>query len=159
MKIYVASSWRNPIQPSIVEALRKAGHLVYDFRNPSQNDVGFSWSQIDEKWIEWTPSQWRDALKHPIAQKGYSNDYNGMVWADACVMVMPCGRSAHLEAGWFAGMGKSVFPLVIDKAEPDLMYKLFDAEISTTVAELLVRVGRPLFVPIADPIPGLLLPG
>ena len=33
-KIYVASSWRNPHQPAIVEELRVAGHEVYDFRNP-----------------------------------------------------------------------------------------------------------------------------
>ena len=34
-KIYVASSWRNREQPSVVKALREAGHEVYDFRNPA----------------------------------------------------------------------------------------------------------------------------
>lgn len=34
MKIYVASSWRNTYYPSVVSALRDAGHDVYDFRNP-----------------------------------------------------------------------------------------------------------------------------
>ena len=36
-KIYVASSWRNPYQPEVVAALKKAGHEVYDFRNPKDN--------------------------------------------------------------------------------------------------------------------------
>ena len=40
-KIYVASSWRNKYQPEVVAALRKAGHEVYDFRNPKDNPGGF----------------------------------------------------------------------------------------------------------------------
>lgn len=33
-RIYVASSWRNPYQPGIVDLLRMHGHKAYDFRNP-----------------------------------------------------------------------------------------------------------------------------
>ena len=33
-KLYVASSWRNVPQPMMVEALRRFGHQVYDFRHP-----------------------------------------------------------------------------------------------------------------------------
>lgn len=28
LKLYVASSWRNPFQPAVVTALREAGHAV-----------------------------------------------------------------------------------------------------------------------------------
>lgn len=38
MHIYVASSWRNTYYPEVVQALRDAGHEVYDFRNlPTDN--------------------------------------------------------------------------------------------------------------------------
>ena len=47
-KIYVASSWRNPYFPEVVEALRAAGHEVYDFRNPPHGGAGFHWTDIDE---------------------------------------------------------------------------------------------------------------
>ena len=33
-RIYVASSWRNPYYPDVVEALWASGHEVYDFRGP-----------------------------------------------------------------------------------------------------------------------------
>lgn len=33
-KIYVASSWRNKYFPEVVDALRAAGHQVYDFCKP-----------------------------------------------------------------------------------------------------------------------------
>jgi hypothetical protein len=46
MKLYVASSWRNPLQPTIVHALRRSGHEVYDFRNPKEGDTGFGWQQV-----------------------------------------------------------------------------------------------------------------
>ncbi len=47
-KIYVASSWRNKYYPEVVEALRAAGHEVYDFRNPPHGGAGFHWTDIDE---------------------------------------------------------------------------------------------------------------
>ena len=38
MHIYVASSWRNTYYPEVVQALRDAGHEVYDFRNPTTDN-------------------------------------------------------------------------------------------------------------------------
>lgn len=121
MKIYVASSWRNVHQPQVVEHLRETGAEVYDFRNPPHGRGGFAWSDIDPDWLRWTPKQWREALKHPLAVEGFKSDRDGMEWADVCVLVLPCGRSAHLEAGWFAGKGKPVAFLTFEPVEPDLM--------------------------------------
>lgn len=36
------------------------------------------------------------------------------------------GRSAHTEAGWFAGRGLKTIVYMPGKQEPELMYKLFD---------------------------------
>lgn len=49
-RIYVASSWRSPYQPEVVAALRKAGHEVYDIRNPKDNPGGFHWADVGENW-------------------------------------------------------------------------------------------------------------
>jgi hypothetical protein len=46
--------------------------------------------------------------------------------ADTCVLVLPCGRSAHTEAGWMAGAGKRVIVFIPEMVEPELMYKLFN---------------------------------
>lgn len=126
MKIYVASSWRNEYQPKVVQLLREAGHEVYDFKNPSDDWKGFAWSAIDEDWEYWSPETFREKLSHPLAEQGYNHDFNAMQWADACVMVMPCGRSAHAEIGWMAGAGKITIALITEE-EPELMYKLFSA--------------------------------
>jgi hypothetical protein len=44
---------------------------------------------------------------------------------------LPCGRSAHTEAGWFAGRGLKTIVYIPEKQEPELMYKLFDAVVDS----------------------------
>lgn len=125
MKIYVASSWRNERQSEVVQFLREKGHEVYDFKNPEPY-TGFSWSEIDPNWENWTNQEYFEALNHPRAVQGFNSDFEAMKWADACVLVMPCGRSAHTEAGWMQGQYKPTIILIEDRAEPELMYKVFE---------------------------------
>lgn len=140
LKIYVASSWRNAVQNTVVTALRNEGFDVYDFKNPKPGDHGFSWSEIDPGWKNWTNEQYISALNHPIAEAGFKSDFDAMKWADICVLVMPCVRSAHTEAGWMAGAGKPTFVLLENEAEPELMYKIFDS-IACSIPELIDLVG------------------
>ena len=126
-KIYVASSWRNEFYPEVVETLRRAGHEVYDFRNPRSGDEGFKWSCVAENYMEWSPQEYREQLEHPKAVRQFDNDIKAMEACDTCVLVLPCGRSAHTEAGWFAGRGRTVVVYIPVRQEPELMYKLFSA--------------------------------
>lgn len=139
-RIYVASSWRNQRQPEVVEALRKRGHEVYDFRNPTEGDKGFQWSEIDQDWKTWDMNTYREALDHPIAVSGFRNDWNAMEWADTGILVMPCGRSAHLEAGYFVGAKKDLVILLSD-GEPELMYKMASA-VCLNMDEVLDFLGQ-----------------
>jgi hypothetical protein len=135
MKIYVASSWKNKFQPEVVERLRALGHDVYDFKNPIEGNNGFHWSNIDPNWESWTSDEYVAALSHPVAEEGFSFDFNAMKWADCCVMVLPCGRSANTEAGWMKGVGKKVFVAQFTNEQPELMYKIYDGFI-TSIADL-----------------------
>lgn len=69
--------------------------------------------------------QIRAMLRHPAAEDGFTLDMGALAWCEACVLVLPCGRSAHLEAGWAAGAGKLTVALLAD-GEPDLMWKMLD---------------------------------
>lgn len=122
----MASSWRNTIYPRVLQTLRDAGHDCYDFRNPSPGNSGFAWSRIDPEWKGWDMETYRQILlSNPIAWAGYQADKTGMDWAEGCVLVMPSGRSAHLEAGWMMGRGKPTVVLLSQEGfEPDLMYLL-----------------------------------
>lgn len=123
--IYVASSWRNAHQPEVVEALRAGGlWSVYDFRHPAKDNKGFAWSDIDPEWQHWSTPQFMKALDHPIADKGFLLDMHALHECDACVLVLPCGRSAHLEAGYACGHGKPLAIYIPEPGEPELMYAM-----------------------------------
>ncbi|TMJ00775.1 MAG: hypothetical protein E6G97_17740 [Alphaproteobacteria bacterium] len=142
MYIYVASSWRNGYHEGVVQALRDQGLSVYDFRHPDENDPGFSWRDIAAEWKDWCPAEWREGLKHPIAQAGFTSDKNALDKADCVVLVLPCGRSAHLEAGYAAGLNKPVFTLALDQCEPELMVLLLGPadNLCTSLDELIARL-------------------
>lgn len=125
LNIYVASSWRNTIQPEVVRILRECGHEVYDFRHPEPGNEGFAWTEIDPDWQQWSPEQYKQALQHPIAQHGYKLDKDAINRCDVCLLVLPSGRSASWELGNAMGQGKTgvVFQLETDKIEPELMYR------------------------------------
>lgn len=151
-RIYLATSWRNADQPLVLNILRGLGHEVYDFRNPggtfvddpgdgtkegfwmgarttrtAEGLMGFQWAAIDPAWKDWTPAQYRAAvLGHPVASHGFTADFRAMRWADTCVLLLPSGRSAHLEAGWMAGAGKRTIVYMPQPQEPELMNLLLD---------------------------------
>jgi hypothetical protein len=151
MRIYVASSWRNLLQPAIVHMLRRCGHEVYDFRNPAPGQKGFAWSDIDPDWQSWTPQSYREALKHPIAEKGYSFDINALRACDAVVFVLPCGRSASWEFGYAMGQGKRGYVVAFEPCEPELMFR--EATILTNPDELFDAFGPPVTPPAPAPSP------
>jgi hypothetical protein len=123
--VYVASSWRNPMQDAVVAVLRAAGIDCYDFKNP-EGGTGFAWSSIDPDWMNWTAAEYIEALEHPLAIAGYKSDFDAMQRADTFVLVLPCGRSAHLELGWAVGQGKRTAILTRNGEEPELMARMVD---------------------------------
>ena len=138
--IYVASSWRNPYYTEVVERLRKEGFDVYDFRNPPHGGAGFHWTDIDINAPQWNFSQYAEGLSHPLAERQFKADLDALEAADTCVLVLPCGRSAHTEAGWMSGAGKRVIVYIPEMVEPELMYKLFD-KVVDNLDDLVMSLG------------------
>ena len=137
MKIYVATSWRNRYQPEVVQRLRGEGYDVYDFRNPAPSQCGFAWEEIDSGWRQWSVADYSRALIHPAAAIGFRRDFEALAECEVCVLLLPSGASAHLEAGWCAGQGKRVLVFAPVLPEPELMYKLFDSEEGSSILESL----------------------
>ena len=82
-------------------------------------------------------------LKSPLAQQGFDSDFDGMKWADVGVLLLPCGRSAHLELGLMAGAGKRTIILTKDGQEPELMALLAD-KICVSMSEVLLTLSGSL---------------
>lgn len=125
-EIYVASSWRNTYQEGIVKLLREKGHTVYDFKNPAPGNTGFDWVTIGPLWQLWTPSEFRTGLSRPIAQESFNFDMTALESAEIVVLLLPSGRSSHLEAAYHKGRGRPVIVHMPEPCEPELMYKMFN---------------------------------
>lgn len=136
-RIYVATSWRNALQPSVVQHLAGAGYDVYDFRKD-----GFAWHDVDPDWKhqESTPLEFIAALQDPISQKGFDRDYQALQNADIVVCLLPCERDAHTELGWAIAAGKETHIVLDNPCKASLMYAMAD-HIHADVAELYVNLG------------------
>lgn len=204
--VYVASSWRNAMQPAVCAVLTAARIEHYDFRNPP-GGTGFSWKDVEPpeaataigskatchcglpitystfaalgrwepnydpgddpvvwrhddegyascgngrfarpatveaKGADWEPAdRYLAMVSHPVAVDGFTADFDAMRRADTFVLVLPCGKSAHLELGWAVGNGKRTAILLEDPVEPELMYRMVDL-ITTSTVELLGWLG------------------
>jgi hypothetical protein len=134
-KIYIASSWRNMVHAKVVDMLREAGHAIFDYRNPPDFPVlpkGYPkrvWSAVDPVdpigWEEWSIERFVEELDNPIVRQGYERDMEGLKWCDTLILLLPSGRSAHLEAGYAVGQGKELL-IVLNSEDPrfapELMY-------------------------------------
>jgi nucleoside 2-deoxyribosyltransferase len=119
LRIYLASSWRNAAYPDVLAALRAAGHDVYDFRSG-----GFSWKNVDPNYLNWSNAEFVDRVNNYAANGQFNADLNALDECDTLVLLQPCGRSAHLEAGYCVGKNKQVIVFLDGKSEPELMYRL-----------------------------------
>jgi len=142
--IYVASSWRNPLYEGVLAILRAAHLPYYDFKNPVAGNAGFHWHEIAPDWEHWSPAQYRTALEHPLASTGFHYDMDALKACSTLLLVLPCGRSAHLELGYAIGAGKNTiiyYPSDI-QMEPELMYKAANY-LCLTMGEVLAALGVP----------------
>jgi hypothetical protein len=131
VKIYLASSWRNESYPSVLAALRTAGHNVYDFR------AGNYRSDCHESHADYVR-----APRSRAASKQFNAELAALDACYVCVLLLPCGRSAHLEAGYAAGRGKQVVVYPDAKPEFELMYRLTNGFVDS-IPNLLTSLASP----------------
>lgn len=131
--IYVGGSLRNPRVLEVAGALRAAGHEVYDeWMSPG--------SKADEEWQEYEKQRgrgYREALGGWHAEMVFENDLWHLRRADTFVLVLPAGRSAHLELGWMSGKSKRTAVLLLEEPDRyDIMYRFADY-VAESVEELI----------------------
>ncbi len=135
MKIYVATSWKNTHATDVIKRLREDGHLVYDFR-----DTAFAWENVGVP-DQVTTTELQCALHKPTAIESYKRDMTALEQCDLCVLVLPSGKSAHLEAGYAAGEDKFLVLYAPEPTtQPELMYKFADI-IVKNLPELSIAVN------------------
>lgn len=106
--IYVIGSLRNEAIPEVSESLRALGLDVFD-------DWFAAGPEADDYWKKYEVSRghsYKEALRGHAARHVFEFDKHHLDRCDAAVLILPAGRSGHLELGYVAGTGKPSFILL-----------------------------------------------
>lgn len=119
-RIYVIGSLRNPEIPNVGNALREVGLDVFD-------DWFAAGPHADDCWQEYETKRGRsygEALQGAAARNVFAFDKRHLDSSDMALLVMPAGKSGHLELGYMIGKGKPGYVLFDKEPERwDCMYQ------------------------------------
>ena len=140
MRVYLIGSLRNPEVPNVAQMIRSLGHEVFD-------DWYAAGPEADDFWQKYEQGRghtYIQALDGHAAQHVYEYDKSHLDRCDGAVLVLPAGKSGHLEFGYMIGQGKKGYILLDEKKERwDVMYKFATAVLSTK-EELCKTLGTTL---------------
>lgn len=121
-KLYLIGSLRNPFVPVLGNDLRRLGFDVFD-------DWYAAGEKADDAWQAYEQGRghtFAEALRGYAAQHVFAFDHHHLLEADIGVLVMPAGKSGHIEAGFLAGQDKPVYVLLPEEPDRfDVMYAFF----------------------------------
>lgn len=135
--VYIIGSLRNEKIPQVGNLLRANGYDAFD-------DWYGAGHEADDKWRDYENIRGRshkDALFGYAAKHVFQFDLHHLNRCDLAVLVMPAGKSGHLELGYFVGLGKPGF-IYFDEVPTryDVMHQ-FATDIFTSNEELLKGLG------------------
>lgn len=135
---YLIGSLRNPEVPKIAKQLRSAGFDIFD-------DWYAAGEIADDSWRDYEIARGRtymEALACPAAKHVFEFDLKWLTQADGAILVLPAGKSSHLELGWILGRNKRGFVLLDSPDRWDIMYQ-FATGVYATVEELIAGMEMP----------------
>lgn len=135
--IYLIGSLRNPKVAEVAQGLRMEGYDVFDDWHAAGPDADDQWKKYEQA----RGRDFQDALElGEAAAHVFSFDKEHLDAADVAVMVLPAGRSCHMELGYMAGSGKKTYILLDDDEDRwDVMY-LFADGVFYTLEALMQRL-------------------
>ena len=139
MRIYLIGSLRNPEVPKIAGRLREAGHEVFD-------DWYAAGPEADDFWKEYEQGKghsYIEGLCGYAANHVFSFDKYHLDRSEAGILVLPAGKSGHLELGYLIGKGRPGYILLDNPDRWDVMLR-FATGVYTDLDELMIdlRHGR-----------------
>jgi hypothetical protein len=140
--IYLISSLKSDVTRKFAGELRQHGFDVFD-------DWHAAGPEADDIWRDYEHERGRtylEALNGHHANHTFALDYHHLNRAQIGILLLPAGKSAHLELGYLIGQRKRGYILFSD-GEPeltrwDLMYK-FATGVFTEKGKLLAELKRP----------------
>lgn len=139
--VYIIGSLRHDRAAEVACELREHGFDVFDDWHSQGTDADEHWARYEKR----RGRTYKEALAGKAACHAFDFDRRHLAACDGAVLVMPAGKSAHLELGWIIGSGRPGFILL--NGEPtreerwELMVK-FATAICYTVDELVAEMRK-----------------
>ena len=117
--IYLIGSLRNPNIPHLANEIRQLGFNVFD-------DWFAPGPEADDWWQQYEMARghtYEEALQGCAARHIFEFDFYHLSRADLGLLVLPTGRSGHLEFGWLRGRGRPGYILLDNPERWDVMYQ------------------------------------
>lgn len=134
--VYLIGSLRHTRVRDVGHELREAGHEVFDDWHACGPDADVLWRDYE---IE-RGRLFRQALTAPFATHAFQFDLTHIQAAEVGVLVLPAGKSGHLELGYMLGRGQRGYILMDGEPERwDLMY-LFAHGVCFNTTELMEKL-------------------
>lgn len=111
--IYLIGALKNPAVPELANKIRMLGYDVFD-------DWYSAGPEADDYFNDYRIKRglnYRDALQSHAAKHIFNFDKSHLDRADIVVLVMPAGKSGHLELGYSIGKGKPGYILFDQEPE------------------------------------------
>lgn len=120
-EFYLIGSLRDPYVPELEKRMLKDCPSVKPYCE--WWGAGFEADDWFKAYNKGRGLSYREALMTDAARTIFEFDKKHLDRADGAVLVMPTGKSCHLEAGYMVGKGKPVYALFKD-GEPEDRYEL-----------------------------------
>jgi hypothetical protein len=117
--VYLIGSLRNEEVPKVAESLRTTGLDVFDDWYGAGPEADDYWKRYEEA----RGHSYIEALGGHAARHVFEFDRHHLDRCDAACLVLPAGKSGHLELGYVAGTGKPTFILLDRPDRWDVMYQ------------------------------------
>lgn len=136
--IYLIGSLKNPIVGEVASVLRKLGHDVFDdWRSPGPDADDYLRDYYRARGFNY-----RQIMESPSARLAFNYDKEHLKRCDLAIMVMPAGKSGHLELGTVIGSGKPGYILFDSEPERvDIMHG-FATDIFLNMEEMVEHFSK-----------------
>lgn len=124
---FIASRWRNKEAVlDLTKKIRKKGKTVYCFIEGDGTDY-----ELKDLEGKHTPEEFMakfesipDWTTDPAVKEIFAVDMNALRESEALILLLPAGKSAHMEAGAAYGMGKKCI-VIGEQKETESLYLIF----------------------------------
>ena len=125
---FIASRWRNKTEVlELTEKIRKKGKTVYCFIEGDGTDY-----DLKDTKHKFTPEEFMDKfesipnwLNDPAVKEIFDADMDALKNSHTLILLLPAGKSAHIEAGTAYGMGKKCI-VIGQQKETESLYLIFN---------------------------------